>query len=152
FLGQRLVRQLLELGAEVRCLVRPGSDAGGIRRHLAANQAGRLTTFAGALERPESARPALADCDVLFHVASGLRGSVPGLFLSNVVGTRGLMAEAGRAGVGRFVLVSSIAVHDVGRMGRNRVVDESCPLDPEPHRRDPYTFSKVEQERAAWEA
>ena len=31
FLGQRLVRQLLERGAEVRCLVRPGSDHEALR-------------------------------------------------------------------------------------------------------------------------
>ena len=31
-------------------------------------------------------------------------------------------------------------------------MDETCPLDPEPHRRDPYTYSKVEQERVAWQA
>jgi nucleoside-diphosphate-sugar epimerase len=68
------------------------------------------------------------------------------------VGTRGLIDQAGRCGVGRLVLVSSLAVHGVARLPRHAVVDECCPLDPEPHRRDPYTFSKVAQERAAWEA
>jgi nucleoside-diphosphate-sugar epimerase len=152
FLGGRLVRQLLEAGAEVRCLVRPGSDRAALRQGLAPAAARRLTTFAGSLERPEAYAAALRGSDVLYHAAAALRGSVPALFLSNVVGTRGLIEQAGRAGVRRLVLVSSIAVHGVGALPRHSVVDESCPLDPEPHRRDAYTFSKVEQERAAWDA
>lgn len=151
FLGSRLVRQLLEHGAQVRCLVRAGSDHAALRRDLPRELACRLVTFAGSLERPESYAPALEGCDVLFHSAAALRGSVPALFLANVVGTRDLLQAAGRAGVGRVVLVSSIAVHGVSHLPAHSVVDESCPLDPQPHRRDPYTFSKVEQERAAWE-
>jgi nucleoside-diphosphate-sugar epimerase len=152
FLGKRLVRQLLEQGHEVRCLVRAGSDQAALRRDLPSDQSARLTTFAGCLERPDGFGSSLHGCDVLYHVAAGLKGSVPALFLSNVVGTRGLIAQANRAGVGRLVLVSSLAVHGVGPLRRNSVVDETCPLDPEPHRRDPYTFSKIEQERVAWEA
>jgi nucleoside-diphosphate-sugar epimerase len=152
FLGRRLVRQLLDGCAEVRCLVRAGSDLAAASRAAPPGSAGRLATFTGSLERPESYRPGLDGCDVLFHVAAALRGSVPALFLSNVVGTRRLIEQAARCGVRKLVLVSSIAVHGVGGIRRWGVVDESCPLDPEPHRRDPYTFSKVEQERAAWEA
>src|SRR5262249_27113160 len=104
------------------------------------------------LERPDSCRRALEGSDVLFHVAAALRGGVPALFLSNVVGTRGLIEQAHGAGIGRMVLVSSIAVHGVSHLPRHAVVDESCPLDPEAHLRDPYTYSKVEQERVAWDA
>jgi nucleoside-diphosphate-sugar epimerase len=149
FLGSRLVRQLVENGAQVRCLVRAGSGCETLRRDLPRELSCHLIAFAGNLERPESYVPALEGCDVLFHSAAALRGSVPALFLTNVVGTRGLLDAAGRAGVGRVVLVSSIAVHGVSHLPAHSVVDESCPLDPEPHRRDPYTFSKVEQERAA---
>jgi nucleoside-diphosphate-sugar epimerase len=148
FLGRRLVRQLLEQGGEVRCLVRAGSNTAGLG--WAPGDCPAVAT--GSLERPESYRPALAGCDTLFHVAAALKGSVAGLFLSNVVGTRRLLEEAARAGVSRVVLVSSIAVYGVARLPAGGRVDESCPLDPEPHRRDPYTFSKVEQERVAWEA
>ena len=152
FLGRRLVRQLLDCGIKVRCLVRAGSDLSALGRELPAPQAARLATFAGCLERPDAYGPALLGSDILFHVAAGLRGSVPSLFLSNVIGTRELIAQARRAKVSRLVLVSSIAVHGVSRLRRHSVVDESCPLDPEPHRRDAYTFSKIEQERVAWEA
>ena len=107
FLGRCLVRQLLEGGAAVRCLVRAGSDVTVLRRDLTEEQQVRLTTFPGTLEKVDSIGPALAGCDVVYHLASGLRGSVASLFLSNVVGTRGLIAQANRAGVGRFVLVSS---------------------------------------------
>jgi nucleoside-diphosphate-sugar epimerase len=147
-----LVRQLLESGAEVRCLARAGSDQASLRRSLPPEHAARLTAHKGSLERPESYRPALEGCDVLFHSAAALRGSVPALFLSNVVGTRGLIEQAGRAGVRRLVMVSSIAVHGVSGLPAHSTVDESCPLDPEPHRRDAYTFSKVGQEQVAWDA
>jgi nucleoside-diphosphate-sugar epimerase len=152
FLGRRLVHQLLESGAEVRCLVRASSDRSALQHGLSDERAARLSTFTGSLERPESFRSALVGGTVLFHVAAALKGSVPALFLSNVVGTRHLIENANRANVHRLVLVSSLAVHGVGHLKRGSVVDETCPLDPEPHRRDPYTFSKVEQERVAWEA
>jgi nucleoside-diphosphate-sugar epimerase len=152
FLGRHLVRQLLERGAEVRCLVRAGSDPSTLSGALPPALAGRSSVVVGSLERPDSYRPALEGCDVLYHVAAALRGSVPALFLSNVVGTKHLFAHASRARVGRIVLVSSLAVHGVAHLRRGAVVDERCPLDPEPHRRDPYTYSKVEQEQFAWAA
>lgn len=145
FLGSRLVRRLVDGGVQVRCLVRAGSD-------VPAAIAGRVTTVTGSLDRPDAWASALEGCDTLYHIAAALRGSVPALFLSNVVGTRQLLYEARRFHVGRVVLVSSLAVHGVGHLPAGGVVDEGCPLDPEPHRRDPYTYSKVEQERAAWEA
>src|SRR5262249_7142691 len=116
FLGQRLVRQLLEQGTEVRCLVRAGSDQVALRRDLSHEAGSRLRTFTGSLERPDTYRSALAGCDVLYHVAAALKGSVPALFLSNVVGTRQLIEHANRAGVQRMVLVSSLAVHGVSRL------------------------------------
>ena len=34
----------------------------------------------------------------------------------------------------------------------NSILDESCPLDDQPHLRDPYTYSKLSGELVAWEA
>ena len=65
------------------------------------------------------------------------------MFLTNVVATRALLAASARAGVGRFVLVSSLGVYGTAGLRPGDVLDESCPLDAEPHRRDPYSFSKV---------
>jgi nucleoside-diphosphate-sugar epimerase len=52
----------------------------------------------------------------------------------------------------RFVLVSSLGVHASGGLRAGDVLDEDCPLDPEPHLRDAYTYSKLAQEQAARKA
>jgi nucleoside-diphosphate-sugar epimerase len=86
----------------------------------------------------------------VFHLAAEMRGATAALFLTNVVGTRNLIKAALGAGVGRFVLVSSLAVY--APLPRGSRLDEDCPIEDRPHLRDPYAYSKVAQERVAWEA
>lgn len=64
----------------------------------------------------------------------------------NVAGTRNVIEAAARAGVGRLVHVSSVAVysHD-----RPRVVDELCPVRPAG---DVYGDTKVAAEQVVWQA
>lgn len=153
FLGGRLVRQLLAEGMTVRCLARRSADLDSLRADAeAAGLPGRLEVREGNLSRIEEESDLADGCAVVYHVAAELRGGTASMFLTNVVATRGLLASAGRAGVGRFVLVSSLGVYGTGHLRPGDVLDESCPLDPEPHRRDPYTYSKVAQEQVAWDA
>jgi nucleoside-diphosphate-sugar epimerase len=151
FLGQRLVRQLLETGAQVRCLLRPSSDEATLRT-AAENMPGTLELLRGNLGRSDACAAALDGCDVVFHTAAELRGAPAVLFASNVIGTRALAEASLRAGVRRFVLVSSLAVYGTRKLQAGDVLNERCPLDPEPHRREPYTYSKVAQEGVAWQA
>jgi nucleoside-diphosphate-sugar epimerase len=74
------------------------------------------------------------------------------MFLNTVVPTRRLIDACVEQPVKRFVLVSSLGVYGAAALKRNTVLDESCPVDPTPHLRDPYTYSKVVQEQVAWEA
>jgi nucleoside-diphosphate-sugar epimerase len=152
FLGRRLVARLLTRGDRVRCLVRPGADAAALRMSVPSGGDGRLQVVEGSLATPESYQDALAGSDCLYHLAAEMRGAVAVLFLTNVVGTRRLLAAAAHAGVGRVVLVSSLAVYDGGHLKPGDTLDETCPLDPQPHLRDGYTYSKVVQEEVAWEA
>lgn len=87
-----------------------------------------------------------------FNIASSLAGSAAALFSSNVIATRTLLAALRAHQCDRFVLVSSIAVYGTGHLRSTSVIDETCPLDPSPHLRDPYTFSKVVQEHVCWSA
>jgi nucleoside-diphosphate-sugar epimerase len=151
FLGQRLVRHLLSRGDHVACLVRPGSNVD-ILRALAADGLARLELVTGTLGRIESAARAVEGCDVVYHLASSPAGATAVLFMDNVIGTRQLIDVVSRSSVGRFVLVSSIAVYGTAHVAAGSVLDEECGLDPEPHRRDPYSYSKVVQEEVAWEA
>ena len=154
FLGQRLVRQLLEDGAEVRCLVRPGTDVEAFRARCVgqAPVAGELHCFPGTLARPGALAEELKGVDAVYHLAAALGGGAAVLFANNVVPFRGLLRAAAEAKVGRFVLVSSLAVHGTARLRSGDTLDESIPLDPAPHLRDPYAYSKIEQEKLAWEA
>jgi nucleoside-diphosphate-sugar epimerase len=94
----------------------------------------------------------LDGCDGVVHAAAALAGAPSTLFMTNVVGTRILIQAALAARVRRFVLVSSLGVYDTGGLPPGGVLDESCPLEPRPALRDPYTHSKLEQERVAWDA
>jgi nucleoside-diphosphate-sugar epimerase len=100
----------------------------------------------------ESCAHAFRGCDVVFHLAATMRGATAAFFLTNVIATRHLLEVASRAGVRRLVLVSSLGVYGTGHLKPGDVLDERCPLDPVPHLRDAYSFSKIAQEQVCWEA
>jgi uncharacterized protein YbjT (DUF2867 family) len=85
--GGGVLKGLLELGADVRALVRPGSDA---------KLPDGLEAVAGDLNDPESLRGPLAGVSAVF-------------LLSGYEGIERTLAEMGDAGVERVVLLSSSA-------------------------------------------
>lgn len=148
FLGRRLVKSLCEDGCAVRCLVRPSSDVSQLRTELGALW--RLVDVRRVnLMNEEECRAHIERGDVVFHLAAGLTGSASTLFLNTVVPTRALLSAAHAAEVKRFVLVSSLGVYGTSGLRKGETLTEETPLEPQPHLRDPYTFSKVVQERAA---
>lgn len=152
FLGRQVVAELLRRGSAVRCVLRPTSSEDELRAVAAAHGPDRLEVVRGHLTRPEFCDRAVAECDVIYHVAAEMNGATAVLFLGNVVATRVLTDAAGRAGIRRFVLVSSLGVYGTAGVPTGGVLDETCPLDPAAHLRDPYSYSKVAQEQAAWAA
>ena len=151
FLGRRLIRRLIDQGSSTRCLVRD-RDALELERAEAKRLGVELEVREGRLDGIGPDSDIAKGCDIVFHVAAELRGGTAGMFLTNVVATRALLAVSANAGVGRFVLVSSLGVYGTAGLRPGDVLDEACPLDAEPHRRDPYSFSKIAQEHAAWAA
>lgn len=149
FLAKSLVRQLLAAGHEVRGLVRDPAAGESVRHALTAADAVRFGVVVGDIVRTEDCARAVEGCDVIFHVAAQTTGPLPPMVVTNVVGTRRLIAASAAAGVKRFVVVSSIGVYDT--RGVREAVDEDTPLDPNPQWRDAYTFSKVAEEHAARE-
>ena len=85
--GGGVLKGLLELGAEVRALVRPGSDS---------KLPDGVEAVAGDLNDPESLRGPLAGVSAVF-------------LLSGYEGIERTLAEMGGAGVERVVLLSSSA-------------------------------------------
>lgn len=118
FVGSRTLDHLLADDIEVVALVR---DPG----RLAPRPGLRVVT--GSRERVHERVDHLAACDA---VCTSLESSTPGApatFARVVVqGTRDLLDAAARAGVPRYVYVSSEAVHQAGQPLLD--VDESSPL------------------------
>ena len=83
--------------------------------------------YAGEVTDPAALREGMAGADAVFHVAGDYRigipaGDRPGMYASNVEGTRAVLDAAAAAGAGRVVYVSTANVFG---NTRGRVVDET---------------------------
>jgi dihydroflavonol-4-reductase len=106
-------------GHRVRALIRqpdPGLDSAG------------LETVTGNLSDPESLDRLVTGCGVVIHCAAVISlksDRDPAIFETNVEGTRRLFDAAVRAGVRRFIHVSSIHAYD--QLSADGVLDENHP-------------------------
>lgn len=151
FLGSRIVAELVVRGHDVRCAVRSDAKASVVEQGIAPGQRTRVRAFVGRLDDPGFCGEFIDGCDALIHAAAPLNGSASTLFAQGVVPTRVLAGAAADAGLRRFVLVSSLGVYGTQHLRCGAVLDEHCPIDAQPHLRDPYTYSKVAQEQACRE-
>lgn len=152
FLGRRLIQSLLnEPHVQIRCLVRESSDLTHLHRFMSEEDCDRVEFCTGSLADHAFLKKHFEGSDVVFHLAAALGGSTSTMFLNTVVPTRQLIQAAADARVGRFVMISSLGIYGTQTLRRWGTLDESTPVDPQPERRDPYTFSKVRQEHVARE-
>lgn len=138
FIGKELCRQLLEKGYQVRAAVRKPEvfyDINGIQS-IKINEIDAHTDWNNAVK----------DIDIIVHLAARVHvmtDDAPSQINTyrqvNVDGTRSLAETAARAGVNRFVFISSIKVN--GEESNKAYKEESTP-QPE----DPYGISKMEAE------
>jgi len=145
FLGSHVAQALAGDGADLRLLVRPGSD----RRNLQGLQAKIVT---GDLRDPASFAEALPGCDALFHVAADYRLWVRDpqeMYRANVEGTRAILELARKAGVKRTVYTSSVAT--MGFRSNGHLADENSPVALA-DMIGPYKRSKFLAEQIALEA
>ncbi|MCC6408552.1 MAG: NAD(P)H-binding protein [Planctomycetes bacterium] len=108
FVGRRFVAELARDPSNELVLL--------VRRPVEATELGldraRATIVACDLERPESYASALAGATAVVHLAARTGKASPAAFeRDNVATTRALVDAASRAGVARFVHVSTIAVN-----------------------------------------
>ena len=101
FVGAHLIRLAQEDRAEVRALTRGWKPP----------EAG-LEWIEGALERPETLAKLVAGSDAVIHIAGLINGSRDAFERVNVGGTAAMIDAARRAGVRRFVHVSSLAARE----------------------------------------
>src|SRR3984957_15096232 len=122
FLGSAVARALLADGHRVRVMARANSD----RRNLDGID---VEIVAGDLTQPETLETALKGCTALFHVAADYRLWVrdpAAMYRANVAGSAALIRAAAKAGVGRAVYTSSVAVLGIDKSGTP--ADETTPV------------------------
>jgi uncharacterized protein YbjT (DUF2867 family) len=101
FVGGHVVPALRANGRDVRCLVRDRSRGERL-------EAWGCTLAEGDVTHPESLRAAVEGCDTVVHLVA-IRQGRPEQFQQVMIdGTRSLIAAAGEAGVGRFILMSAL--------------------------------------------
>jgi nucleoside-diphosphate-sugar epimerase len=133
FIGHYIATHLADRGHQLRCWHRPSSEREGFD-HIS-----DLEWIEGDLGDPDSANSLVDGCDAVIHAAlyrpgMGFRGAEgdPIEFVQkNVVGTLELIEAARRARVGRFIFISTCAVHE--RILDDRPLNEAHPLWPTSH-------------------
>lgn len=131
FLGRYLVGEMIRLGHECRGLIRPTS------RRTASKP--NIDWVEGSLEVGEAVGSLVEGADAVVHAAHDHPGGgflepgieLPSFVERNLVGTIRLIEAAKTARVGRFVVISSGAVHD--EILGDRPLDEAHPLWPRSH-------------------
>ena len=128
FIGHYIATHLADKGHQLRCWHRPSSNREGL------DDVSDLEWIVGDLGDPDSANSLVDGCDAVVHAAlhhpgGGYRGGDGDLIEfveKNVLGTLRLIESARAAGVGRFVFISTCAVHE--KILDDRPLDEAHPL------------------------
>ncbi len=144
-LGSHLAERLAARGDRVRALVRPREPDRVPRRRWA------WRSCAATSPIPATATPPLDGAAQVYHCAAkvGDWGTWPEFQRGCMDATRTLAEAAGRAGVDRFLHISSTSAYG-HPADRERPVDESEPLGQNIWFMDYYTRSKVDCERILW--
>src|ERR1700687_2493713 len=122
FVGSHVARALAAEGADLRLLVRSGSDL----RNIQELQAERVV---GDLRDALALKKAVAGCDVVFHVAADYRLVVldpEQMYRSNVEGTKAILEAARENKVRRVVYTSSVAT--MGFQSNGHLATEDSPV------------------------
>ena len=122
FVGSHVARALAAQGADLRLLIRAGSDL----RNIQELPAERVV---GDLRDPASLKSAMAGCEVVFHVAADYRLWVRDpeqMYRSNVEGTRAMLEAARENKVRRVIYTSSVAT--VGFNSNGLLANEDSPV------------------------
>ena len=147
-----LIRQLIAEGWTVRTTVRSLSREDEVRRTLAVDD-GRLSFFAADLVNDAGWAEAMAGCTHVAHVASPFPAGTPRnddeLIVPAREGALRALRFARAAGVGRFVLTSSVAAVAYGHGSDIRAYAEADWSDASAAGVNAYVKSKTIAERAA---
>jgi nucleoside-diphosphate-sugar epimerase len=152
FLGKEVVRLLIsKYKKKVRCIVRPTGSYNFLESIFEKNILANMDIFPASFNDISSLRIAVKGVDVVIHLAASLTGSVSAQVSNTVVGSENLFKVCIEEGINRFVLCSSFSVFGASQVPRNDLIDETIPMEKNPEKRDPYSFTKHMQEQLAWQ-
>jgi dihydroflavonol-4-reductase len=147
-----LIRQLVAEGWMVHTTVRSLAKEAAVRKLLAVDDS-RLKFFAADLNADAGWAESMAGCSHVAHVASPLPAGVPKnadeLIVPARDGALRALRAAKAAGIGRFVMTSSVAAVSYGRGRGVHHFTEADWTDPGRPGTSPYIQSKTIAERAA---
>jgi nucleoside-diphosphate-sugar epimerase len=151
FIGAKVIERLLFSGFHnIRCLVRPSGNPARLEEVIEkhSGQARAEIIRGDLLSRTDCARMT-EGISVIYHLAAGTgTKAFSDAYLNSAVTTRNLLDAALEQGcLKRFVNISSFAVYTNRNKPKWRVLDESCPVEPDPgSRAEAYCFGKVKQD------
>ncbi len=137
FLGHHLIPALCRAGYPARVLTRYPEQNAWLRRYP------NVEIVRGDLADETSYQDAVQGCQHIIHAAALFRmwGSAESFLAINARGTQNLLAAAERAGVERFLYVSTAAI--AGMPAPDAIIDENYPSHP----LDAYQRTKLEAEQ-----
>jgi len=145
FLGNALIRRLINEGYPVRVLARKLSKI----EHL---KALGVEIFFGDVADSESLTAAFQGIDLVLHAAADTAGSSKAGELSTIQGTRNVIDFCRQFKVKKLIYISSCSVYGVADYKQGHVVTEESALERFPERRGHYSLAKLKAEQLVTEA
>ena len=148
FIGSHLTETLVTQGHRVKAFVYYNSfNSWGWLDHSPRNIKDNLEVFAGDIRDPHGVRAAMADCDIVFHLAALI--AIPYSYHSpdtyvdtNIKGTLNILQAGRDLGVDRIVHTSTSEVYGTARYVP---IDEAHPLQGQ----SPYSATKIGADQMA---
>ena len=122
FIGSELVHALLRRADEVRILARSAERAAPL-------VAAGAELVIGDLADPLSLKGSCSGCEVVFQLASAMRGSEAEFRRVDIEGLCALISEAERAAVRRLVYPGTLSSYDTAHVRDGAWLDEASPFD-----------------------
>lgn len=141
FLGQAVVRAVVDAGHDVVAMVRPTAKV-----ETLGWSSDRVQVLRGDLRQRGDWCDSLDGVEVIVHLAAAPSGDISEQFAGTVVATENLLHCLPRSLV-RFVHISSFSVYDFTAVPAEGTIDEDTALETRPDLRDAYTTTKLIQEQ-----
>jgi len=137
YIGSNLIKKMSRRGMKTRALVRQTSNIQGL------SELENIEIFYGDVTDISSLEKAVGGCDMVFHLAACVEdwGAYKKFYEVNYLGTKNILSASIKAGIKKFIYVSSLGVLDLSGSG---VIREDHPYG---HFSGHYCRSKAEAEK-----